>query len=216
MSLRNGQRLDQLTPQECRVNGLTDDEIHEHQHWRLIGATAHVIAERGYWLTTIADITTAAGVSKKAFYQHFSSKEEAFLKTYDAVELMRAELVHYVDFSSVPSLIATWMDVYLDAMEQTPELAHMLLFQAMATPAIRARRIATVKGAAVAQIRHMLEQARQSGLPVAELTDSELVALAGGIGEICMHYVHEHGSSAGVRAALSPHLQAFIGKLLRP
>lgn len=216
MSLRNGRRLEQLTPQECRANGLSEDEVREHQRWRLIGATAHVIAERGYWPTTIADITTAAGVSKKAFYDHFSSKEEAFLRTYDSVELLRAQLIRYVDFSSVPSFIATWMDAYLDAMEQTPELAQMLLFEAMATPAIRGRRVATVKVAAVAQIQGMLQEARQRGLTVAELTDADIIALAGGIGETCMHYVHEHGRSAGIRKAVSPSLQAFIGKVFRP
>lgn len=43
------------------------------------------IAERGYSSTTVADVVTRAGVSRKTFYQHFAGKRECLLATYDAI-----------------------------------------------------------------------------------------------------------------------------------
>ena len=42
-----------------------------------------VLPQHGYPATTIGHITGEAGVSRAAFYQHFASKEQCFLATYD-------------------------------------------------------------------------------------------------------------------------------------
>ncbi|WP_433634423.1 TetR/AcrR family transcriptional regulator [Nocardia sp. CA-120079] len=49
------------------------------RHRALLDAAAHVFAERGYDKTTVADITTAAGVSRATMYVYFASKDEIFL-----------------------------------------------------------------------------------------------------------------------------------------
>jgi AcrR family transcriptional regulator len=41
--------------------------------------------ENGYASTTVANVLARAGVSRKAFYQHFTNKQECFLAAYDAV-----------------------------------------------------------------------------------------------------------------------------------
>jgi AcrR family transcriptional regulator len=43
------------------------------------------IAEDGYSSTTVADVVTRAGVSRKTFYQYFAGKRECLLATYDAI-----------------------------------------------------------------------------------------------------------------------------------
>lgn len=57
---------------------------HEHR-LRLLQALATVAADKGFSATTVADIVCAAGVSKRTFYEHFSSKEACFLALYRAV-----------------------------------------------------------------------------------------------------------------------------------
>jgi AcrR family transcriptional regulator len=52
---------------------------------RLLRAMTETIAERGYASTTVADVVTRAGVSRKTFYQHFAGKRECLLATYDAI-----------------------------------------------------------------------------------------------------------------------------------
>ena len=43
------------------------------------------IGEKGYAATTVSDVIRRAGVSRKAFYEHFANKEECFLATYDSI-----------------------------------------------------------------------------------------------------------------------------------
>jgi AcrR family transcriptional regulator len=60
-------------------HGLPTDVVRDHQRQRLIAAIAGCCAERGYAAASVNDIATAAAVSKKTFYEVFSSKEECLL-----------------------------------------------------------------------------------------------------------------------------------------
>jgi AcrR family transcriptional regulator len=42
-----------------------------------------LVAERGYSAATVRDLARLAGVSTRAFYEHFEGKEECFLRTYE-------------------------------------------------------------------------------------------------------------------------------------
>lgn len=50
-----------------------------NQRERLMVATVAVVAERGYEATRVEDLLVLAGVSRNAFYKHFSSKLDCFL-----------------------------------------------------------------------------------------------------------------------------------------
>jgi AcrR family transcriptional regulator len=59
-------------------------ELVEHNHRnRLLAGTIEAVAQEGYLACTVADITTAAGVSRGAFYHHFNDKQACFLAAYD-------------------------------------------------------------------------------------------------------------------------------------
>src|SRR5579884_975427 len=51
-------------------------------HARICEAMAHVVAERGYSAVTVADVVSAARISRRTFYEHFVDKEACFLETY--------------------------------------------------------------------------------------------------------------------------------------
>jgi AcrR family transcriptional regulator len=55
------------------------------QRERLLRAMTETIAEEGYSSTTVANVVTRAGVSRKTFYQHFAGKRECLLATYDVI-----------------------------------------------------------------------------------------------------------------------------------
>ena len=55
------------------------------QRGRLIVAMADLVGHDGYAATTVANVLELAGVSRKAFYQHFANKQECFLAAYDAI-----------------------------------------------------------------------------------------------------------------------------------
>lgn len=71
------------------------------QRERLLGATVAVVAERGYEATRVGDILAVAGVSRNAFYRHFSNKRDCFIATLEGI----------TDFAG-PSII--------DVFEETP------------------------------------------------------------------------------------------------
>lgn len=77
---------DQLRSQKLRPGpGKSQASVIEHQRRRLIAATVAVVAERGYDATRIKDIIVMAGVSRSAFYKHFSNKRECFVASLEAV-----------------------------------------------------------------------------------------------------------------------------------
>jgi AcrR family transcriptional regulator len=63
----------------------TDVQAIPEHRVRLLQAMARCAAEHGFAATTIADIVREAGVSKRTFYEHFSSKEACFLTLYRSV-----------------------------------------------------------------------------------------------------------------------------------
>jgi AcrR family transcriptional regulator len=51
---------------------------------RLLDAMSEVVARKGYAETTIADLAAEARVSRRTFYEHFSSKAECLIALYEA------------------------------------------------------------------------------------------------------------------------------------
>lgn len=59
--------------------------VRQSQRERLYAATVAVVAERGYEATRVEDILVVAGVSRNAFYRHFSNKRECFIATLEGI-----------------------------------------------------------------------------------------------------------------------------------
>lgn len=64
-------------------HGLTREQVQASQRQRLLDAILDVVGEHGYAAATVADITTAAGVSRTTFYEQFRNKLDAYLTAYD-------------------------------------------------------------------------------------------------------------------------------------
>ena len=59
--------------------GRSGAEVASHQLARIDRAMVEVVAERGYGRTTVREIARVAGISTRAFYEHYSGKEQCFL-----------------------------------------------------------------------------------------------------------------------------------------
>jgi AcrR family transcriptional regulator len=66
-------------------HSLTREQVANHQRQRIIGAMITAVGEKGYLATTVADVIAGAGVSRKAFYEHFPNKQDCFLTAFDVV-----------------------------------------------------------------------------------------------------------------------------------
>lgn len=176
-------------------HNLTPAQVDESQRWRLIAATAEVIAQQGYSRTTVDQISAAAGVSKKSFYKFFVDKEAALLAAYDAVGLVISTMSAAIPErpTDLAGLLRSVIEGYLHALQIAPAFTTMLLLRAPgATPATVERRIAGVDRYADS-IAGFLAYGQQHGIAVADVSHPEIVAMLGGINELCIHQVQRHG-----------------------
>jgi AcrR family transcriptional regulator len=65
--------------------GLPASDVAAHQCARIQSAMVDIVAERGYGAVKVRELVLLAGVSSRAFYENFGSKEDCFLRTYDLV-----------------------------------------------------------------------------------------------------------------------------------
>jgi AcrR family transcriptional regulator len=79
---RGGSRYPRLRSGPHRLSA---EEVGAHQRARLEAAMVEAVARHGYAATTLRELVGIAGVSKQTFYQHFDSKQECFLATFDAI-----------------------------------------------------------------------------------------------------------------------------------
>lgn len=61
------------------------DVVAENQRRRMHGAMVEAVAANGYGGTSVKQVVTLAGVSRRAFYEQFANKQECFLSTLDLI-----------------------------------------------------------------------------------------------------------------------------------
>ncbi len=116
-------------------------EVVRNQRERILYATAEVAARKGYATTTVADITSVAGVDRRVFYANFPGKQKAFLAIHEIgfQQLMAVCASAFFSGSSWPERI--WEGIragtHFDATY--PVLAHIGYVEAHAvgSPAIQ-------------------------------------------------------------------------------
>jgi TetR/AcrR family transcriptional regulator len=64
---------------------LDPGEVAENQRRRMYGAMIEAVATNGYGRTSVKQVVTLAGVSRRAFYEQFANKQECFLATLDLI-----------------------------------------------------------------------------------------------------------------------------------
>jgi AcrR family transcriptional regulator len=131
-------------------HSLSREEVVGSQRERLQRAMAEAMAEKGYALTSVADILRRARVSRETFYELYSSKEDCFMSVFDsAYEAIGAAMAGSgtasEDASEPP--LARVLDEYLGAIAADPVTARVFLIEVYAAgPAAIERRTALQRG----------------------------------------------------------------------
>jgi len=161
----------------------------------LIGALAACVAEKGYAATTIADIVSLAHVSKRTFYEHFSSKEECLLALYEHVT---AGLMKIIRSSGnprerFPKQIAQGVAAFLSALDSMPQFSLTLLveMQGAGERAFRMRQ-ETLRGFAGTLVE-LVAAARPANPEIGPLTLPQALAIVGGINELLTQTLEGYG-----------------------
>jgi AcrR family transcriptional regulator len=103
------------------------------QRDRLIDAMARTVAAKGYG-APLTDVCAAAGVSTRAFYEHFADKEECFMATYErGVGLLLSSVnAAYERPDAWPVRIRRGLEVMLHLLAAEPAFANLAIVEMLA------------------------------------------------------------------------------------
>jgi AcrR family transcriptional regulator len=115
-------------------HSLTREQVAADQRGRVMAALTDVVAEKGYTAATIADVSTRAGVSRKAFYAHFANKEACFLETYDAIVAAGMERIAelYRDLDGLSQGAESGIGALLELAIENPNVLRLVMVEAAA------------------------------------------------------------------------------------
>ena len=164
---------------------------------RLLEGMAQAVSRKGYAETTIADIVAAASVSRRTFYEHFSSKAECLVALYEAAT---SALLAEVESAVRAALVEDWrgrfeiaIAAYLRGLASDPYMARACLVDTLgAGPrAVETRR--HVYAQFVAQIQ-ALRHGRRNGK--ADVPYVQFWAAVGAIAELVQDHILTHGAKS--------------------
>ncbi|HEY2142253.1 MAG TPA: TetR/AcrR family transcriptional regulator [Solirubrobacteraceae bacterium] len=107
---------------------LPRETVAADQRERLFAAMVEAVDERGFAATTISDLVSRAGVSRRSFYEHFHNKDECLLATYDVVvERLERRLVDaYDSVDGWNERLETYIRTLFEAAIERPDLARLV------------------------------------------------------------------------------------------
>jgi len=141
--------------------GLAQAGVAEIQRSRLLTAAVRVCDERGYANTSVADIVSRSHVSRRTFYEMFSSREECFLEVLEqALAQIEAELAR-ADLGALSwrERMRAGLYTILSFFDREPVLARVCVVHALGGgPEVLARRREIV-----ARLVRAVDRGRPSG-----------------------------------------------------
>ena len=174
---RRPRRPEQLPPGR---HGLSRRDVARSQRTRILKAITEVVAEHGYQAARVTDVISAAGVSRKTFYEHFSDKEECFLAAFDAnlADLMGTTAAGFDSSEDWVGRVRAGLTAFLDGLASRPAAARMCMVEVLAAgPKALARRESAIRG-----FTYFLDAGR-SGAPRG-IPPFTAIAVIGGVNEV--------------------------------
>lgn len=182
----------------------------ESHRGRLLGGMAQAVADKGYAETTIADIVREASVSRRTFYEHFSTKAECLIALYEsashnALGVLRDAIDAEHDWEEQ---LERALGAYLGCMAANPVLMRTLFIEILGLGAegLEARRRVNREIADYMLAVVNAGSARQKRTP---LTPDLAMAVVGGINELVLQAIEDG------RVTELPELTATASQLVR-
>jgi AcrR family transcriptional regulator len=170
---------------------LTRETVIESQRGRMIDAIAVAVAAKGYAATTVGDIVSGAGVSRKTFYEHFTDKQDCFLAAWDTgVQVLFDAILSSRDRETDPiERMRAGLRAYLQTLAAEPAFARSFFIEVVAAgPRAEARR-AQVHARFADLFATLHEQARREMPHLPNMPPAIPRAAVGAINELVSDYV---------------------------
>lgn len=113
-------------------HGLPREFIIDNQRRRLLAGLADAVAGKGYPETTVAEITRNAVVSKSSFYDHYETKDDAFIDAYETgmAAMVECFSAAFERETSWPQGVKAGLAAMLTFLATDPSLAYLLMAEA--------------------------------------------------------------------------------------
>lgn len=187
--------------------GKGPEAVVKNQRERLFAATVAVVAQKGYETARVEDVLVMAGVSRNAFYKHFSSKRDCFLATLEEIARFAKPMVRDA-YEREPGTwdrkLAAILDVLAEVVVAQPAMARVAWVEAYAAgPAA----IEIVEGIDRA-VEDIVRRALRDSPERAEMPREIVRSLVGGVRNIVRARVREERTDE--LPALMPELLAWL------
>ncbi len=139
--------------------GRSAADVARHQRARIHRAMVDIVAERGYGCVTVRELAGLAGVSTRTFYQHYSGKEECFLRVH---ELAVGRLLARVQGSRAGAPdegIRLAIDAILEEWRLDPKSMHLVFVDVFAGDQVARERALQARRAFATCIERSLNRA---------------------------------------------------------
>jgi AcrR family transcriptional regulator len=178
----------------------------ESEHYaRLLQGMAHAVAAKGYADTTIADIVREAAVSRRTFYEHFSTKTECLIALYETASRLALQAVSEAFDPAQPwhAQVEQAMTAYFDYLAQDPVLLRTLFVEilGLGMPGLVARRRVNDEIANFIQVA--INSSDRDCSPAAHLTSQMAMTVVGGINELVLQAI-EQNRAGDLRELVAP------------
>ena len=181
---QNGRQAHQLP---AGRHGLPREYVVQNQRERILRAVTDVVSVAGFSAMSVEDIIATAGVSRRTFYDHFSSKDDAFLAQYDVISaaLLQRVAAAYDPEMPLPERGDHCLTAAMEYFCEDPACAEMCIVQSVAAgPEAMERRDNAIR-ALSAIIDEAAKELPKRRLPP-EMTSQVVV---GGIYQIMYSYI---------------------------
>ncbi|HEX2071527.1 MAG TPA: TetR/AcrR family transcriptional regulator [Thermoleophilaceae bacterium] len=127
---------------------MTRSEVIASQRSRIFQGLVESVAEHGYAETNVREIIGRAGVSRKTFYELFSTKDDCLLAIYDeSAQCLRGVVQGAYERGVTPrERIDAALDVVLEWVDAEPGLARLCVLETPSIGVVGQRRVAATLG----------------------------------------------------------------------
>ena len=157
-------------------HGLPHEFVERNQRERIITALVDTVAAKGYKDTTVSDITKAANVSRRTFYEHFGDKKECFVAAYEMIakHILDSMQAATEVFEEWPQKVRAALATMLRFLSAEPEVARVYAFESVAAGGdMAARHRESMQG--LMDLLRAGRPAHGSDQPLPEVTEETLV-----------------------------------------
>ena len=120
---------------------VSEEQVAENHRLRILYAVARLAQEKGYAATTVADITSLARLDGRAFYRHFSDKQDAFAAVHELgfQQVMDVTAKAFFAGKSWPERSWEGARALTQLLQENPVVAHVGFVEAYAVgpPAVQ-------------------------------------------------------------------------------